>query len=69
VDGIHHVLEDRVEQLTCLLGVAIGKERHRALQVREEDRDLLALAFERGLRVDDPLCEMLGGVGVGCGEL
>ena len=46
VDGLHHALEHRVEELPRLLRVPIGEELHRALQVGEEDRDLLALAFE-----------------------
>ena len=26
VDGLHHVLEDRVEELACLLGIAVGEQ-------------------------------------------
>ena len=36
VDGLHHAFEDGIEELARLLGIAVG----------EEDRDLLALAFE-----------------------
>ena len=46
VDGLHHPLEDGVEELARLLGVAVGEQLHRALEVGEEHRDLLALAFE-----------------------
>ena len=45
VDGLHHALEDGVEEFSRLLGVAVGEELHRALEVGEEDGDLLALAF------------------------
>ena len=38
VHGLHHVLEHRIEQLPGLLGIAVGKQLHRALQVREEHR-------------------------------
>ncbi len=46
VDGLHHPLEDRVEELPRLLGITVGEQLHRALEVGEEDRDLLALALE-----------------------
>ena len=48
MDGLHHALEDGVEELPRLLGVAVGQQLHRALEVGEEHRDLLALAFEGG---------------------
>jgi hypothetical protein len=35
---------------------------HRALDVGEQDGDLLALAFKRGARVKDLVSEMLGGI-------
>ena len=62
VHRLHHVLEHRVEELARLLGVAVGQQLHRALEVGEEHRDLLALAFQRGLRVEDSLGEVLGSV-------
>ena len=46
VDGLHHALEDGIEELARLLGVAVGEQLHRALEVGEEDGDLLALALE-----------------------
>ena len=64
VDRLHHALEHRVEDLARLLGVAVGEQLHRALEVGEEDRDLLALAFQRGLGGEDLLGEVLGGVGL-----
>ena len=63
VDGLHHPLEDRVEELARLLGVAVGEQLHRALEVGEQDRDLLALAFQGGLGGEDLLGEVLRGVG------
>ena len=69
MNRLHHPFEHRVEELARLLGVAIGQQLHRALQVGEEDRDLLALAFEGGLGSEDLLGEVLGSVGLGRGEL
>ena len=51
MDGLHHPLEDRVEELARLLGVAVGEQLHRALEVGEEHGDLLALALEGALEV------------------
>ena len=60
VDRLHHPLEHRVEELARLLWVAIGEQLHGALEVGEEDRDLLALALEGGLRGQDLLGEVFG---------
>jgi hypothetical protein len=46
---LHHVLENGIKQLARLLGIAVGEELHRSLEVREEDRDLLALALKGAL--------------------
>ena len=43
---LHHALQDGVEQLPGLLRVAVGQEFHRALEIRKQHGDLLALAFE-----------------------
>jgi len=64
MDGLHHAFEYGVQELTGLLGVALGKELHRAFEVGKEHGDLLALAFEGRLGGEDPLGEMLGGVGL-----
>ena len=45
---LHHVLEDGVEELARLLGIAVGEQLHRALEVGEEHGDLLALTLEGG---------------------
>ena len=47
VHRVHHALEHRVEELARLLGIAVGQQLHRALEVREQHGDLLALAFQR----------------------
>ena len=62
VDGLHHVLEHGIEELARLLGIAVGEQLHRALEVGEEHGDLLALALERRLGGEDLLGEVLGGV-------
>ena len=62
VDRLHHALEHGVEELARLLGIAVGEQLHRALQVGEEDRDLLALALQRRLGDQDLFREVLGGV-------
>src|SRR5262245_5318166 len=62
MDGIHHPLADRVEALARFLGIAVGEQLHGALEVGEEHRDLLALAFERALGDENLLNEVLGRV-------
>ena len=64
VDGLHHEFQNGIQNLARLLGVAVGKEFHRALQVGKEHRHLLTFAFQRGLGREDLLGEMLGGVGL-----
>ena len=59
VDGLHHALEDRVEELTRLLGIAVGQELHRALEVCKQDGHLLALTFQRASRGEDLLGQVL----------
>ena len=48
VDGRHHALEHRIEQLPRLLRVALGQQLHGALEVGKQHRDLLAFAFQGG---------------------
>jgi hypothetical protein len=62
VHRLHHSLQHRIEEFARLLGVAVGQQLHRALQVREEDGDLLPLALEGGLGGSDLLGEVLRGV-------
>ena len=65
VDGLHHPLEHRVEDLARFLGITVGEQLHRALEVGEEYGDLLALALQGGLGREDLLGEVLRGVGLG----
>ena len=62
VDGLHHPLEDGIEQLPRLFGVPVGEQLHRPLEVGEEHGDLFALALEGCFGDEDLLGEMLGGV-------
>jgi hypothetical protein len=64
VDRLHHVLEDGVEELPRFLGIAVSKQLHRALQVREEHRHLLALPLQGGLGGEDLLGQVLRRVGL-----
>ncbi len=59
VHRFHHPLEHRIEELARLFGVAVGEQLHGALEVGEEDGDLLALAFESGAGGEDALGEVL----------
>ena len=61
VDGLHHALEHRVEELASVFRVTISRQLHRALEVGEEDGDLLALALQRSLGGQDLLREVFGG--------
>ena len=58
-------LEDRVKELARLLGIAVGEQLHRALQVSEEDGHLLALTLDRLATAQDAAGEMTGRIGVG----
>ena len=46
VHGRHQALQHRVEELPGLLGIALGQEFHRALEIGKQHGDLLALAFQ-----------------------
>ena len=69
MDRVHHVLEHRIEELARVLGIAVGQQFHRALQVREQHGDLLALTFQGGLGGEDLLGQMLRGVALRAGRL
>jgi hypothetical protein len=62
VYGLDHALQDRVEELPGLLRVALSQQLQRALQVGEEHGHLLALPFQGGLRLEDLLGQVAGGV-------
>jgi hypothetical protein len=63
VHGFDHPLEHTVEQSARVLGVAVGEQLHRSLEVGEEHGDVLALALERVLRRADPLGQVRRGIG------
>jgi hypothetical protein len=54
VKRFHHVLEDRVEQVPGLLGIAVGERLHRSFQVGELHRHWRAPAFENALGSQHP---------------
>jgi len=62
VNGLHHVSKNGIENLARLLGVTVGEQLHRALEVGEEHGDLFTLAFEGALGREDLLGEMLRSV-------
>src|SRR5262245_26050272 len=68
MDRLHHSFEYRVEQTACLLGISVGEQFHRRLEVGEEDGDVLAFSFEGSLRGQDPLGKVPRRVGLGRGE-
>ena len=53
-------LEDAVHDGADVFGVELFRHRREARHVREQDRHLLALAFEGGLRVQNSVGEVLG---------
>ena len=62
VYGLHHALEHWVEELAGLFGVTVGQQLHRALEIRKEHRDLLALTFQGAFGGEDFLGEVGRGV-------
>ena len=63
LDTLGEDVEEALHDLRPRLGVHLLGELHRALHVREQHGDLLALAFEGAARGEDLLGEMLGRVG------
>jgi hypothetical protein len=68
VHGLHHPLEHWIEEFLGLLRIAVAEQLHRALEIGEEHRDLLALAFQCGLRVQDAFGQVPRRVRLGRGE-
>ena len=68
VDRLNHALEHRVEELLRVLGVAVSKQLHRALDVGEQHGDLLPLTLEGCPRGEDLIGEVLGRVTRGRGK-
>jgi hypothetical protein len=69
VHGIHHSLKHGIQDLARLLGVPVGEQLHRALEIGEEHGHLLALTFQRNSGREDLIGEMLGSVGLRGAEL
>jgi hypothetical protein len=65
MDRGHHTLEDGIEELSCLFWITVSKEFQRAFEVRKEDSDLLAFAFEGTAGGQDLLREIRGRIGEG----
>ena len=68
VNGLHHVFQNRVEDLSRLFGVAVGEQLHGPLEVGEEDGHLLSLPLEGSLRGEDAGGEVLRRVAHGRSE-
>jgi hypothetical protein len=51
-----------------ILGIEARGDRGEAGNVYEKDGNLLALTFDRALGCEDPLREVLGGIGRGRGK-
>ena len=62
VDSPDHALEHRIDELARLLGVAFREHLGRALEVRKQHSDLLALTFERALRAQDAIGQVARGI-------
>ena len=63
VHALGENLEEALEDAVPLLGIELLGEFERPLHVREQDRHVLALAFEHRLRLQDLVGEVLGRVG------
>jgi hypothetical protein len=64
VHRFHHPVEHGVEDPAGVFRVAVGEQFHRALHVGEQHRHLLAFAFQRTLRCEDFIGQVLGSVGL-----
>jgi hypothetical protein len=62
VHGGHHAFQHRVEELASLLGVAVGQQLHRALEIGEQHGDQLAFALDGTLGGQDLFGEIAGRV-------
>src|SRR5262245_55661598 len=58
MNGCHHALQHRVEELARLFGVAVGQQLYRPLEIGKQHGHLLPLAFEGGLGGEDFLGEI-----------
>ena len=63
MDRFHEAFEHGVQELAGVFRIAIGEEFQRAAKVRENDRDMLALALERHERREEGRGRGLAGGG------
>ena len=62
MNAVGEDLEESIEDPVPLLRIDLLREVHRAFHIGEQDRDLLTLTLEGGLRPEDLVGEVLGGV-------
>ena len=65
VNGLDHPFEHGLEQLLRSLGVAVRKDLHRTLDIREQHGDLLAFTLEAYPGGEDLVGKVQGRVSVG----
>jgi hypothetical protein len=68
MDCLNHAFEHRVEELLRVLRVAVSKQLHRALDIREQHGDLLPLTLEGCPGGENLIGKMLGCVILGRGK-
>jgi hypothetical protein len=65
MDGVYHQREDWIDELARVLGIAVGEQLHRPLEVGKQHSYVLALAFESRLGGEYLLGEVLRGIRIG----
>ena len=65
VDGRHHAVEHRIEQVPCLLGVTVGQEFHGPFQVGKQYGHLFPLPFQRTAGGENFFRQIGRGIGEG----
>ena len=68
VHCLNHAFEHRVDELLCLLWIAVGNQLRRTLDISEQNGDLLPLALEGCLGSENPVGEVLRCVILGRGK-
>ena len=63
MDAVSQNLGEPIHDPVQLLGIESLREAGRALHIGEQHRHLFALALQGGLRLEDLVGEVLGGVG------
>ena len=59
VNGIHHAVQHRIQQVVCIFGVPSGEQLQGSLDVREQHGHLFALALQRHAGRQNPVGKML----------